>query len=171
MKFTARRPLAWLLRRKPGGLSQDSLAAQADLVGRFDAEHLHQDLLAHFQLVVDVLDPIIGHFRNMKQALGSRKDLDKGAEIYQTSDRPKVGLAHFRFHDQIVDDPNCLLGRFRVRRGDIDLAVVVNVDLDPGLLDNPPDYLAAGSNDAADLILGYLNGNDARSVGRYLRSR
>ena len=57
-----------------------------------------------------------------------------------------------------------LVGRGVVGRGDVNRAVVLDVDLDAGLLDDAADHLAARSDQVADLIGRNLQGVDARRV-------
>src|SRR5947208_2412239 len=49
-------------------------------------------------------------------------------------------------------------------RGDLHVAVVVDIDLGAGLLDDFTDHLAAGADHFADLVGGNLEGLDARRV-------
>ena len=51
-----------------------------------------------------------------------------------------------------IDAVDRLLHRVAVGRGDVDRAVVLDVDLGAGLLDDAADDLAAGSDDVADLV-------------------
>ena len=56
-----RRPRSRFDRGKPRLLTQDSLAAQANLVWWLDADYLHRYLVAHFELAVYVLYAKLGH--------------------------------------------------------------------------------------------------------------
>ena len=51
-----------------------------------------------------------------------------------------------------------------VGRCDVDAAVVLDVDLHAGALDDAADHLAAGSDDVADLVDRNLDRHDARRV-------
>src|SRR5215204_4918192 len=45
-------------------------ARQANLAGRVDRDHLHQDLLAFLQLVTHVLDAVVRDLRDVQEAVG-----------------------------------------------------------------------------------------------------
>src|SRR3546814_12938924 len=63
----------------------------------------------------------------------------------------------------------------RVLRGDLYSAIVLDVDLGAGLLDDLADHLAAGADHFTDLVLRHRDGGDARRVfldaGTVLRNR
>jgi hypothetical protein len=64
-----------------------------------------------------------------------------------------------------------LLQRDAVARGHEHGAVVRDVDLAAGLLDDPADRLAAGPDQVADAVLLDLDRDDARRVHRELAAR
>ena len=63
------------------------------------------------------------------------------------------------------------LDRLAVGRGDLHGAVVLDVDLGAGLLDDLADHLAAGADHFADLVGRDLEGLDARRVLAELGAR
>ena len=55
--------------------------------------------------------------------------------------------------------------------GDLDRAVVLDVDLGAGLLDDLADHLAAGADHFADLLLRHVDHGDARRGRRHVAAR
>jgi hypothetical protein len=65
-------------------LFQDGLARQLDAIA-FNGQHLHQDLIAFFQLVANIVDAVLGNFADVQQAIGAGDDFDECAEVGQPS--------------------------------------------------------------------------------------
>ena len=85
------------LRRGPAlGLLEEGLAREPDLAGGVDADDLHQDLVAFLHLVADVLDAVVGHLRDVQQAVGPGQDLHEGAELDHPDHLAQVGLVELR---------------------------------------------------------------------------
>ena len=89
----------------------------------------------------------------MDEPFCSGNDFNKGAEIHYPLDLAMVYLAELRLGGNIVDDVYGLLGGFTVSSSDIDQAGIVYIYLYAGLFDDAPDYLAAGADDVAYLVL------------------
>src|SRR3990172_10444632 len=109
---------------------------------------------------------MLGDFADVEQAVGAGKDLNKSAELYQANHLAEVGLAHLRHGRQVANHLNGFVGGDFITGGNADLAVVLDVDLHAGLLDDGADHFASGSDDIADLIGGNLHGVDAWRGGR-----
>ncbi len=99
------------------------------------------------------------------------QDFDEGAEIgdahdFTGIDAPDLGRLGQRFD---------ALARSRftgaIRGGDINRAVVIDVDLGAGLFLQSADVLAARANDGADFLNRDLDHGDAGCVRLQLRSR
>src|SRR5262245_25928296 len=73
-----------LLRQDLAGLdplvAQDGLAAETDAIP-VHLDHLHEDLLALLDLVLDLLDAMLGHLGDVQQSLETGKDLHEGPEV------------------------------------------------------------------------------------------
>src|SRR5262249_15268766 len=72
---------------------------------------------------------------------------------------------------QALDPFDGRLDRFGVGRCDLHGAVVLDIDLGPGLFDDFADDLAAGADDVADLVGRDGDLNDARRVGAHAFAR
>src|SRR5215471_14413938 len=110
-------------------------------------------------------------FADVQKAIGPGNDFDESAELSEAAYFPEIGLANFGGRSEIADNLQGLVGRLLVVRGDVDLAGILNVDLDAGLLDDAADHFAAGPDDVANLVNGNLQGVDAGRVGRDLHAR
>ena len=69
-------------------------------------------------------------------------------------DDPLVDLADLRDLGETLDDVQRPTRGHLVRRGNGHLAIVVDIDLTPGLVDDRANGLATGTDDVADLVLG-----------------
>src|SRR5690348_10269850 len=74
--------------------SQDRLARQLDAIA-FDGEHLYQDLITFVQFVTHVLNAMFSDLADVEQAVGSREDFDKRAEIGEANHLSEIRLSHF----------------------------------------------------------------------------
>ena len=63
-------------------LFQNRLTRQTDAIA-FHRQHLHQHLIAFFQLIADIGNSMLRHFANVQQSIGPRNDLDECAKIRQ----------------------------------------------------------------------------------------
>ena len=114
---------------------------------------------------------MVRDLRDVQQAVGARHDLDEGAEVGDALHLAEVGLVELGRRRELLDHADGLGGGGLVGRRHVDLAVVLDVDLHAGLLDDAADHLAAGPDDVADLVDRNLDGDDARRVGRHAGPR
>src|SRR4030095_1891753 len=91
----------WGLRRF---FLEKRLAAQPDLAGRIDVDHLHEELFAFLELVADVLYAMVGDFRNVEEAIGPGHDLDEGAEVGDALNLAEVGFVELGCRRQLLND-------------------------------------------------------------------
>src|SRR5262249_55913689 len=143
-------------------LFQNRFARQLDAVA-FDAQDLHQHLIALFELVADFADAVLGDLADVQEAIGSGDDLHEGAELGDSNDFAQIRLADFRHRGQVVDHLNGFLRGRTVARSHVDLAGVVHVDLHASLVDDAADHLAARADQVANLVHRDLQGVNARS--------
>ena len=84
-------------------LAQDGFAAQADFVA-FDVDHLHQHLIAFLQLVVDVLDAVLGDLADVQQAVSAREDFHEGAKLDEANHLAQIRLSDLGRGRQVADN-------------------------------------------------------------------
>src|SRR5208283_1801243 len=123
-------------------LFQDGLARQLDAVA-FDCQHLHQDLVAFFQFVTNIVDAMLGDFADVQQAVCAGNDFDERSEVGQARHRAQICLTHFGGCRDVSDHPQGLGRGFLIARRHIHLAGVFDVDLDARLLDDAANDLAS----------------------------
>ena len=88
----------------------------------------------------------------MDEAVLARGDLDERAELHQAHDAAIVELADLGHEDDIVDALLRSVARGGVGGGDVDGAVVVDVDLGAGIGNDLLDDAAALTDDLADAL-------------------
>src|SRR5579862_2558091 len=130
---------------------ENRLARQADPVP-FDGQHLHQHLVAFFEFVPDVLDPVLGDFADVQQAIGTGNDLHERAEVGESRYRPEIGFAYFGGGGQIANHLQRLCGGGFVVRGDIHFTGILDVDLHASLVNDAANHLSAGPDQIANLV-------------------
>src|SRR6202000_86928 len=142
--------------------SVDGLHAEADTPLLVDLQHLDLDHIAFLELVADALDTLFGDLRDVHQAVAARQDGHEGAEVHQFDDLALVDATHFHIGGDVLD---ALAGGFAlglVHGGDLDGAVVLDLDGRAGLLLDAAHHYAALADDVADLLGVDLDDHDAR---------
>src|SRR3977135_138233 len=107
----------------------------------------------------------------MHQAIARSEEIHEGPEIHDLDDFAFVDFSDLGFGHDRLDPFQRRLDGFSVGARHLDGAVVLDVDLGAGLLDDLADHLAARSDDFADLVGGYLDGLDARRMFAELGTR
>ena len=126
------------------------------------------------QLVTDLYDilyVLYAAFRQLgyvAETFTARQQFDKSTEFHETGDTAGVDLAGLYLMYDILDHLFSLGHAGSIARGQEYVAILVNVDLDAGLLGDALDDLAALADDIADLIDLYLDRLDARCIWRQL---
>src|SRR3546814_2335581 len=170
--FTARTAITAGFARRAGvferfaGFLIDDAHRQADLAARVDLEHLDLDLLPFGEDVGDLFDSLAPDLRDVDEAVLDAPEVHEGAEIDEVHDLAVIDLDDLGLLD---DAENPRLGGLdlrRVGRGDLDDALVVDVDLGAGGRDDLAAHLAAGADDVADLRLVDRDRLDARRKRR-----
>src|SRR4029078_644252 len=124
-------------------LHDHRLARQPRLAGRVVVlEHLDGDLVAFLQGVAHLADAVGRQLADVQQPVEPGKDLDEGAERLDAAHRAGVGLAHLGHLGQALDDRLAPIGGGARRRVDLHLAVVLDLDLAAGLVDDAANGLA-----------------------------
>src|ERR1051326_2681519 len=100
-------------------LFQNRLARQPDTVA-FHGQHLHQYLIAFFQLVAYIGNAMFRHFADVQQSLGTGNNFDKRSEVRQPRDFPEIRLADFCRRRDVADNLQRLRRRCLITRRDLD---------------------------------------------------
>src|SRR3954469_4019132 len=117
-----------------GGLPDRLAAGEANLAGgAVDADGLHQHLVAFLADVAHHVDALLVELADVDQAVGAGEDLHEGAEVGQPLAHAHVELAHLRLGGEPLDYVDRLLDRDPVGRGDVDGAVILDLDRDARL--------------------------------------
>src|SRR5439155_18277587 len=146
------------------GFLVDLAHAELDLAAVVEAENLDLDGVADLDDVGHLADALRRQFADMDEPVTRTEEVHEGAEIDGFDDLAIVDGADLGLGD---DPPNPVDRRLRgvgVDRGNLDRAVIVDVDLRAGGLDDLADDLAARTDHLADLILGDRDRRDARRV-------
>ena len=101
----------------------------------------------------DLADPLLRQLADVDEPVAGAEEVHEGAEIDDLDDLAGVDHAELRLGDDAADPVDRRLRGIGVDRGDLDRAVIVDVDLGAGRLDDLADDLAAGADDLADLVL------------------
>src|SRR3546814_733302 len=131
--------------------------------------------LLHFLAFGDdvggLFDPLVLHLGDVDEAVLAAHEVHERAEIDDVDDLAVVNLADFGLFDDALDPDARRLDLADVGRGDLDHALVIDVDLGAGGGDDLADHLAAGADDVTDLRLVDLHRLDARGVRREFFAR
>src|SRR5690606_8836720 len=98
------------------------------------------------------------------------EEVHEGAEIGGLDHGALIDGAHFSFVGDRADPLDGRLDLATVRGGDLDGAVVLDIDLGAGLFDDFADHLATGADHFADLVGRDLHRLDARSELPHFRT-
>src|SRR5439155_21221118 len=153
-----------------GGLVDD-LHREAGLAAIVEAEQLDLNLVAFLDDVGGLLHARRSELADVDEAVLGAEEVHEGAELHHLDDGAVIDLADFRIGGDRLDPLDRGLHRLAVAGGDLHGAVVLNVDLGAGLLDDLTDHLATGADHFADLVGGDLKGLDTRRVFAELGTR
>ena len=107
----------------------------------------------------------------MHQPVAGSDEVYKGAEVDNFNHRAVVNLTNLRFGDDVADPLERFVAGLGRDGGNLDSAVVLNIDLGAGGLGDLADHLTAGADDLADLVLRDVDGSDAGCVAANLFTR
>src|SRR5215510_4885339 len=132
-------------------VAEHGFARKLDLIS-FQADDLDHNLIAFLEYIPHVANAALIDFRDVKQAIRSRKNLDERTKIGNAYDFSTIRLSDFGSGGQVRDDLDRLLGRRTVSRRDVHAPVIGDVDLYTGLFDDRADHFSAGSDHIADFV-------------------
>jgi len=107
-----------------------------------DFHNLYFDQVTLADNVFDFLDPFPGELADVDQAFLARQEFDEGAKVHQAGDAAFKDLAWLGIIGNALDDRNGFVSSFAVGRRNKDAAVILDVNLDAGFLDDAVDDLA-----------------------------
>src|SRR4029078_7168088 len=105
---------------------------------------------------------LVRDLRDVYETVLARKDLDEGAEIHEPDDLAFVNSAALAVRRNELDATLRLAARGAADRGDLDGAVVLDVDRGAGLFRDGADDRPALADDFADLLGVDLDRDDRR---------
>src|SRR5690348_16550692 len=131
---TARATLGLDLLRAGHLAAQCGAAREVDAPLRVYLDHHHGDLVTDGDDILRPVDLIVGELGGADEALLARQDLDEGAEVHQATDIARVDLADLDLFGQRAHGVHRAVHALAGDGGDVDCAVVVNVNLGAGLV-------------------------------------
>src|SRR6266545_1616969 len=152
-------------------LGHRRFAAELHAAFFIDAEALDPDFLAHLDDVLDHLDAEVGEFGNVDEAVLAGEEFDEAAKFLNGHHFAFVDLANLGFRGHALDFAPGDCHAFAAGGVDVHAAVVLDVDLATGFLDEALDVLAARADEGADLLGVDLEGDDLRGVFAEFLSR
>jgi hypothetical protein len=84
-------------------LFEDGLARKPNAIA-FNRKHLHQHLIAFFELVAHILNAMLGDFADVQQPIRPGNDFYERPEIRQPRNRAQISLAYLGGSRQITND-------------------------------------------------------------------
>ena len=148
----------------------DGLHTQANAPLLVDFEHFHSHTVAFFELVTDILDPLLRDLRDMYQPVLARQNRDKGAEVHQLRNLAIVNHAHFHIGGELFDTTPSFLGSGVVNRPNGDGAIIRNVDGRVGFFANRPYGCATFADNVTNPVGVDFHRYDPWRVFRELRA-
>src|SRR5699024_9387339 len=127
-----------------------------------DFEHLDLGFLTLAEFVAAFFDAIVRNLRNMHQAVATGDEIDERAEVHQTHDFALVDLARFDVAGNVFDAFDGQIGGRLVDGGDINCAIIFNVDTGAGFVGNAANRGPTLADDIANFFGVDLDGKDAR---------
>ena len=120
---------------------------------------------------VILLHAVRRELADVDEAVLGAEEVHEGAEVHHLDHGALVDRGRLRIGGDRLDPVDRRLDRLAVGGGDLHRAVVLDVDLGAGLLDDLADHLAAGADHFADLVGRDLEHLDARGVLAELGAR
>src|SRR5713101_9336522 len=143
--------------------------AQTNLALAIDLQHLDHDLVAFSEYVGHSAHATSPDLRDVQQTICPGENLDERAKVHHLAHSALVDPADLRFSGNAVDPLHRSSHRVSVLRGDIDRAVVFDIDLDSRFLDDRANHFSAWADDLANLVGLHFKCHDARRVPRHFR--
>src|SRR5262249_45948742 len=150
---------------------QQRLARQLHPVLIVDGYDLDLKHVSHLADTLHLVDIFVVELADMAEAVAARENLDEGAEVLDRGDAALVDLADLDLLGNCFDLGPGGLGAGGVEVGNVNRAVVVDVDLGPGDFLNALDILPPGTDEGADFLRIDPHDQKARRPRADLRAR
>ena len=128
------------------------LHGQTDLAAIVKAQQFDPDFLTFAQNIGRMVQAAVLDLADVHQTIALAKEVHEGAEIDDLHDLAFVNRAFFRLGHNRVDHVIGFLDRLAVRAGDLDDAIVIDIDLGARHFNDFTDDLAARADHFADLV-------------------
>src|SRR5258708_17680719 len=109
---------------------------------------------------------MLGDFADVQDAVGAGEKFDESAELREKNDFAEIGFADFGAGGNLADHRESGIATSPAGGKDGHGAVFEDVDLDAGGFNDGADFLAAWTDEVANLVLRDLQFEEAGSVGR-----
>src|SRR5262245_48935785 len=149
----------------------DHLHGKPHLAAIIEAQELDVDLLALLHDLAYGFGPTVCELGDVDEPILGAEEVHKGAEFHDLDDLALVDLAHLRFGGDTADARQGCLDGFALGRGNLDGAVILDIDLGAALGHDLADHGPARTDDFADLVDGNLDRLNARGVLAELAAR
>src|ERR1041384_5034888 len=90
-------------------LADSLLVAETYAAIAIHFENLDEELIAFLELICYFVDTLIRYLGNMQEAIGTRKNFNKGSKIHDFSYGPQIDLTNFSLLRQLAYHTHCCL--------------------------------------------------------------
>ena len=153
------------------GLLIDHLHRQPDFAALVEAQKLDLHLVAFLDDVGGLLHAAWSELADVNESVFGAEEVHEGAEVHDLDDGAIVDVSDFGLGSDRLDPVDRRLDGVGFRRGDLDRAVVLDIDLGPGFFHDLADHLAARTDHLADLVDRDLHHFDPRRMLAKFRAR
>lgn len=138
--------------------------AQVDTPHLIDLDYLYSNFIADVDNILYLRYALVRKLGNMNHTILVRSQLYECTKIHDTDNGTCQNLTRLDVGHDALDDGNCLVDHCLIGAAYRYAAIVLDIDLNAGLLDDLVDYLALFADYIADLLRIDGDLNDLRSI-------
>ena len=138
--------------------------AQVDTAHLIDLDYLYSNFIADVDNILYLRYALVRKLGNMNHTILVRSQLYECTEIHDADNGTCQNLTRLDVGHDALDDGNCLVDHCLIGAAYRYAAIVLDIDLNAGLLDDLVDYLALLADYIADLLRIDGDLNDLRSI-------
>lgn len=138
--------------------------AQVDTTHLIDLDYLYSNFIADVDNILYLRYALVRKLGNMNHTIFVRSQLYECTKIHDTDNGTCQNLTRLDVGHDALDDGNCLVDHCLIGAAYSYAAIVLDIDLNAGLLDDLIDYLALFADYIADLLRIDGDLNDLRSI-------